>query len=101
LRYDKERPRCDQSEEEDRELDPHDDCERQEDRGGPERRADREEPIAIDAAQERRVLLLRDLLRVPAPTAFSTVPPLPVRGASRGSTVARDRDGRFAHALGF
>jgi hypothetical protein len=101
LRYDKERPRCDQPEEEDRELDSHDDCERQEDCGGHEGRTDREEPIAIDAVQKRRVLLLRDLVRVPAPAAFSTVPPLPVSGASSGSAVARDRDGRFAHALGF
>src|ERR1700730_11477967 len=62
LRYDKERPRGDQSEEEDGELDSHDGCERQEHRGGHKWRTDREEPIAIDAAQKRRVLLLRDLL---------------------------------------
>src|SRR5437588_5570480 len=34
LRYDKQRPCRDQPEEEDRELDPHDGCERQENRGG-------------------------------------------------------------------
>jgi len=101
LRYDKERPRRDQPEEEDGELDSHDSCERQEDRGGRQWRTDRAEPIAIDASQKRRVLLLRDLLGVPASTAFSTVPPLPVSSASGGSAVARDRDGRFAHALGF
>jgi hypothetical protein len=100
-RYAKERPGRDQPEEENRELESHDDCERQEDGGGRQWRTDREEPIAIDAPQKRRVLLLRDLLGVPVPATFATVPPRAIRGAARGSAVARDRDGRFAHALGF
>src|ERR1700704_3013859 len=91
LRYDKQRPCRDQPEEKDRELDSHEGCDGQEDRGGHQWRTDREEPIAIDAAQKRRVLLLRDLVCVPAPIAFSTVPPRPISRASRGTAVARDR----------